>query len=132
MEKEYRVVDYVKTLHTINFEIAELTRIKEELELKLCDLLEHNLMGSKSYICDKYRITVTTGWNYSLNKDEFQVIGSRLPQCFNPVRQKIAYELDKDIISDAERYASAEELQLLSQIITKKPRKLHIKLGAAL
>src|SRR5437868_11338654 len=41
----------------------------------------------------------------------------------------ISYELDKDIIRDAERYASADELKLLSQIITKKPKKLHVKLG---
>jgi len=131
MQKQYQVIDYVKTLNTVNFEIAELVRIKEELEMKLADLLDHQHDGSKSYICDKYKVTLTTGWNYSLNKDEFLVIGSRLPRCFNPVRQKIAYEIDKEVIREAERYASSEELQLLSQIITKKPKKLHLKISAA-
>jgi hypothetical protein len=131
MHKEYQAIDYVKTLNMVNFEIAELHRIKEQMEMKLADLLDHHHDGSKSYVCDKYKVTITAGFNYSLNKDEYLVIGGRLPKCFNPVRQKIAYEIDKEIIREAERYASAEELQLLSSIITKKPRKLHIRVGAA-
>ena len=131
MEQREQIIEYAKTLNIINYEIAELARIKEELEARLSALLEHSDDGSRTYICDKYKVTVTSGYNYTLNKEEFMAIASRLPQCFNPVRQKMSYEIDKSIIRDAEKYGSAEELQLLAQVISKKPKKLHIKISAA-
>jgi hypothetical protein len=131
MDPREQMVEYAKTLNTINYEIAELARIKEELEARLCALLEHGDDGSKTYVCDKYKVTVTTGYNYTLNKEEYMTIGSHLPQCFNPVRQKISFELDKTIIKDAEKYGSVDDLNLLAQIISKKPKKLHVKIGAA-
>lgn len=132
MEAHEQIVDYAKTLNKINYEIAELARIKEELEARLCALLEHGDDGSKSYVCDKYKVTVTTGYNYTLNKEEYVTIGSRIPACFNPVREKLSYELDKKIIRDAEKYGSSEELNLLAQIISKKPKKLHVSIKAAI
>ena len=131
MDQREQIIDYAKTLNTINYEIAELARIKEELEARLSALLEHGDDGSKSYVCDKYKVTVTTGYNYTLNKEEFMTIGSRIPHCFNPVKQKTVYELDKSIIRDAEKYGSTDDLNLLAQIISKKPKKLHVSIKAA-
>ena len=131
MDPREQMVEYAKTLNTINYEIAELARIKEELEARLCALLEHGDDGSKTYVCEKYKVTVTTGYNYTLNKEEYMTIGSRLPNCFNPVRMKTSFELDKTIIKDAEKYGSVDDLNLLAQIISKKPKKLHVKIGAA-
>jgi hypothetical protein len=131
VEKQYQIEDLAKTLNTINFEIAELARIKEELEARLCALLEHGDEGSKSYTVEKFKVTVKTGYNYTLNKEEYMTIGSRLPECFNPVKQVMKFELDKTIIRDAEKYGSKEDLNLLAQIISKKPSKLHIAIKAA-
>lgn len=132
MDKRDQIIDYAKTLNTISYEIAELTRIKEELEARLCALMEHTDDGSKSYIMDKYKITISTGYNYSLNKEEFAIIGSQIPECFNPVKQKISFEIDKRIIKEAEKYASKEELNLLATIISKKPKKLAVKITAGI
>ena len=131
MELKEQIADYAKTLNTINYEIAELARIKEELEARLSALLEHGDDYSKSYIVDKYKVTVSTGYNYSLNKDEYLIVGGQIPKCFNPVRQSIKYELDKSVIRDAEKYGSVDELNLLAKIITKKPKKLHVAVKAA-
>lgn len=132
MLQQDAINDTVTTLNLINFQVAELLRIKEELEARLCALLEHGDEGSKTYTHNKYKITVSTGYNYSLNKDEYEILASRVPVCFNPVKKRMAYDLDKSIIRDAEKYASADELALLAEFLEKKPKKLHIKILAGI
>lgn len=129
--KEEVAKETANTLNLVNYQIAELLRIKEELEKRLNAVLEHGDDGSKTYVVDKFKVTVTTGYNYTLNKDEYEVVGNQLQACFNPVRTRTAYDLDKKVIKDAEKYASKEELQLLSQIISKKAKKLHVKVSPA-
>lgn len=132
MEARDQIIDYTKTLNKIHYEIAELARIKEELEARLCALLEHSDDGSKAYVIDKYKITISTGFNYTLNKEEFAIMGATIPACFNPVKQKISFEIDKRIIKEAEKYASQEELNLLAQVISKKPKKINVKITAGI
>jgi len=122
--------DLISTLNNINFQIAELSRIKEALEPKVSALLQHGEDGSKSYTAGRYKVTVTTGYNYTLDKEEYAILGSRIPACFNIVTQRIAYDLNKTAIRDAEKYASAEELDLISKMVLKKPKKLHVKISA--
>jgi len=130
MQKQDKIIDITKTLNTINYQVAELSRIKEELEIQLNALIEHPEDGSKTYVCGKYKVTITSGFNYSLNKEEYEILSCNLPECFNPVRKKVAYELDKSVIRDAEKYGSQEEINLMSQFISKKPKKLHIRISA--
>ena len=131
MDKDAVMKDTVTTLNLVNYQVAELLRIKEELEARLAALFEHGDDYSKTYTFNKYKITVTTGYNYTLNKDEYIQMRARLPVCFNPVKERIAYDLDKAVIKDCEKYGSSDEIELLSQMIIKKPKKLHVKLGAA-
>jgi len=129
--KQERIKELAMTLDSISYQVAELLRIKESLESKLCVLLEHGEDGSKSYTIDRYKVTIKTGWIYTLNKEEFAAIGERLPKCFNPVKQRVSYDLDKSIIRECEKYGSVDDLNILSQLITKKPSKLNIKVSAA-
>lgn len=131
MHKKDEIQDNLKTLNLINFQIAELSRIKEELESRVCALLEHGDDGSKTYIEGLYKVTIKSGYIYTLDKEEFETMGSRLPLQFNPVSKKTSYHLDKTIIKNAERYASPTDLELLSSIISKKPSKLHVSIRAA-
>ena len=129
---ETQILELTSTLENINYQMAELARIKEALEQQLFIKIGHGEDGSKSYIHGKYKVTVTTGYNYTLNKDEYLVMGSHLPKCFDPVIQRIAYDLDKSVIKDCEKYGSPSELKLLSDIISKKPKKLHVKITSAI
>ena len=129
--KQERIKELAMTLDGISYQVAELLRIKESLEVKLCTMLDHGDDGSKTYTIDRYKVTVKTGWIYTLNKEEFSAIGERLPKCFNPVKQRISYDLDKSIIRECEKYGSVDDLNLLAQLITKKPSKLNIKVSAA-
>lgn len=132
MLKQDAIKDSVITLNLISFQMAELARIKEELEARVCALLEHGDDGSKTYVEGKFKITVKTGYNYSLDKDEYESVGNKLQECFNPVQKKVAYYLDKQVIRDAEKYASPEELALLATMISKKPSKLSVSIKAAI
>lgn len=129
--KQERIKELAMTLDGISYQVAELLRIKESLEAKLCTMWDHGDDGSKTYTVDRYKVTVKTGWIYTLNKEEFAVIGERLPKCFNPVKQRISFDLDKSIIRECEKYGSVDDLNLLSQLISKKPSKLSIKVSAA-
>lgn len=131
MEKQDCMKETITTLNLVNYQVAELLRIKEELEARLCSLFEHGDDHSKTYTFNKHKVTITTGYNYSLDKDEYIVLRSKIPSCFNPVKERIAYDLDKSVIRDCEKYCSPEELELISQFITKKPKKLHVKVSAA-
>lgn len=130
MNKDTAIKDAVTTLNLINYQMAELARIKEELESRLNILFEHGEEGQKTYTYDKWKITIKSGYNYSLNKDEYESIGARLPKQFNPVTERIAYDINKNIVRDAEKYASKDNLELLCQFISKKPSKLNIKITA--
>jgi hypothetical protein len=132
MLKHDAIKDSVITLNLINYQMAELARIKEELEARVCALLEHGDDGSKTYTVEKHKVTVKTGYIYSLDKEEYEVVGNLLPECFNPVQKRVSYHLDKQVIRDAERYASSEELVLLSKMISKKPSKLAVSIKAAI
>ena len=131
MNKEDQLKDNVITLNLINYQVAELLRIKAELEARVAALLEHGEDGSQSYYIDKYRVTVKTGWIYSVNKEEFESVGNHLPSRFNPVTIKKTFHLDKQIIRDAERFCSDEELKLFNSIFSKKPSKLHVSISSA-
>lgn len=122
--------DNVLTLKLINYQIADLLRAKARMEAEICALLEHGEEGSQTYEVGSDKVTVTTGWNYTLNKEEWESIGSRLPEEFNPVRVRMAYDLDKKILRKAEMYASAEDLMILADVIEKKPKKLNVKVSA--
>lgn len=130
VNKNNKIKETIITLNTINYQLAELSRIKEELEKRLCNYLEHGEDGSKTYLCDKWKATVTTGWNYTLDKEEYAILKDSMPACFNPVVERVAYDLDKKIIRDCEKYGSPEDLEILSKVIMKKPKKLNIKITA--
>lgn len=132
MNKSDEIQELVSTLNNVNYQIAELLRIKKALEPRLAELLEHGEEGSKTYLTGKHKITVTSGFIYSLDKDEYEILKSQIPACFQLVKSRIAYDIDKSAIRDAEKYASHSELLTISQFITKKPKKLHVKITAGI
>jgi hypothetical protein len=120
------IEDKAKALELISFQVAELLRIKEALEKQVADLLHHADEGQKTYIVGRYKILCKSGFNYSLNKDEYESIGKRLPACFDPVNKVLKYELNKKIIREAYLYGSTQDKEILDAIITAKPAKLSV------
>ncbi len=126
------IKDSAITLNLVNYQIAELVRIKEELEARLSALLEHGPSdGQRTYTAEKYSITVKTGYNYSIDKEEYLIAKSHIQPCFNPVKEVTKLELDKSILRDVEKFGSKEDIKLTYSFITAKSAKLHIKIGSA-
>lgn len=131
VDKSDVIRDTAMTVEMISYQIADLLRVKEELEEKLKVLLNHPEEGSKTYVYGKYKITATTGFIYTLDKDGYMLYAGELAPSFNPVSMKTIFELNKQIIRDCEKYGSARDLSLLSKMISKKPKKLHIRISGA-
>lgn len=131
MMQEQDIKETANTLDLVNYQIAELARIKEELEARLCALCEHGDEGQKTYTHGKYKITISTGYIFSLDKGEYEVMKNHLPDCFDPVKTKMVYEVDKKILKDLEKYGSENDKELIDKFISKKPKKLHVRIGSA-
>lgn len=129
VQKEERIQETALTLHTISLQVAELLRIKEELEKKLNALLEHDDDSQKTYTYGRWKMTVKSGYNYSLDIDEYKTIGHFLPKGFDPVTEVKKFELNKNIIKACEKYGSEEEKELMRKFVTAKPSKLHVKIS---
>lgn len=125
--KEERLRDEVNTLKLINYQLTELTKRKAELEVKLAEDFGHGEDGAKTYKVGNNKVTVTSGWIYTLDKEKYNDYGVELPAQWNPVREVVKYELDKKTIREAEKYAGVNDLKLLASVITKKPSKIHVK-----
>lgn len=125
-----KIADKAKALELIGFQVAELLRMKEALEQQVVEMLKHGDEGQKTYIEGRYKITCRTGYNYSLNKDEYESIGKRLPAQFDPVQKVVKYELNKKIIREAYLYGSSQDKEILDAIISAKPAKLNVVVTA--
>ena len=127
-----RIVDFIKTLEQVNYQIAELKRMKEEIESIIIKTLDHNLEGSKTYEVEKYAVTVKTEMIYTLDKENYLLLRDTLNPKFDPVVERVRYDVNKKVMRDAQEYASQDDLLLLAECISKKPAKPNVKIGAAI
>lgn len=130
MLKEEAIVETAQVLERLAYEIADLTRCREELEKHMAALLEHPSEGQRTYIEGKYKITCKTGVNYSLNKEKYEMIGRSLSTANDPVQKITKYELNKKVIRDAYASGNERDIQILDEILTCKPSKLNVVIGA--
>ena len=130
MLREDAIKETVSTLEMIAYEMADLARVKEELEKRLAALLEHGDDGQRTYIEGKYKIVVKTGYNWSLDKETYERIGRSLSSKFDPVQKVTKYELNKKIIREAYEHATGSDLEILNEILSKKPSKLSVTISA--
>ena len=132
MLKEDAIVETAQVLERLAYEIADLSRCKEELEKHMAALLEHGDEGQRTYIEGRYKITCKTGWNWTLNKEKYEMIGRQLDSKLDPVQKVTKYELNKKIIRDAYASGSERDIQILDEILTKKAAKLSVTIGAGI
>ena len=129
--KQQEIIDTAATLERISYEMAELARIREELDKRLAALLEQKEEGQSTYIEGKFKIVVKTGYNYSLDKEKYEMLSRHLNSSIDPVTRVTKYEINKKILRESYLHASDKELEILNEIITKKPAKLSVTVGAA-
>ena len=123
--------EVIKEIERAKFYIADCTKVKNELEAHLAALLEHK---------DGFEICVKATVNYSLDKEEYEILKSRIPVEFDPIRKSkkevITYNLDKKVIRNIMTYADEDLKKLMFEshdgkrpLIEEKPRTLSISIG---
>lgn len=129
--EEDRLEDEVKNLDWINYQIADLLKLKSESEQKIIKLLRHKIDGQRTYTVGVHSVVITTGLNYSLDKKKYLELGQQLPEEFNPVHEKIAYYLDKKVIELGQKSGDKTVKSILKKIITTSDKKVNVKISAA-
>lgn len=131
--------EVIKEIERAKFYIADCTKVKNELEAHLAALLEHG-EGQKTYYEAGFEICVKSLTNYSLDKEEYEIIKNRIPPEFDPIRKSkkevITYNLDKKVIKNIMTYGDDELKKLVFDahdgkrpLIEEKPRTLSISIG---
>jgi hypothetical protein len=105
--------------------------MKSELEQRLAAALEHGSEEQRTYNEGRYKIIIRSGIIYSLNKEEYEILGKRLPVQFDFVNKSVKYDINKKIIRDIYSYGSKSDIDVLESIVTKKPAKLNVTITSA-
>lgn len=125
-EQERFFVECVKGLEKVNKQLAQLTLRKEELTNQIIGVLEHEHEGQKTYEYGVWKLEIKTPFVYSLNKKLYESGAVTLPEGFNPVKQSVAYSIDKRLCEQFMRDAPKEVRDTLAQLIDKKPGKASV------
>lgn len=127
------MVKKIKALDAINYQMAELKRLKEEMEADIINKMGHETVGQKTYTVDKYALTIKTDYTYSLDKKLYaEMDGDGLidPK-FNPVEEKTTFAINRTMLKNAYAYASKDTVTLIEEFVKASPSKPHVKIGAA-
>ena len=122
-EQERCFSESIAELQKVNKQLAKLLVRKEELTDNIIGALEHEHEGQKTYEYGVWKIEVKTGVTFSLDKDAYESIASKIPAGLDPVKKRIAYDISKSIINEIEKRGNSKELNILSKFIVKKPSK---------
>lgn len=128
---EHKINQMILHLNQINEQIAELKIIKEQLELRLSERLQHPEEGRKTYVHGKYAVTVTSGWNYKLDKKEYELMKGHINPEFNPVKERITYYVSAPEYRKVEQYGSRQDIEIISQLMPKEPAKIRVQIELA-
>lgn len=128
--QEERLEETIKNLDLINFQIAELKELKEQVEKKLVrdmNLVSYDDNGSiksvahdgeQSKIIGKYKVKIKTPSLWKINAKEYQIVKSRLRQEFDPVKQSVTYRVDKKVLETIKSYGSNEDQEMIESFLT--------------
>jgi len=111
----------IMELNDINKWIKVLDERRQELIVNVIDGLGHKQEGQKTYYYDKWKVTVKTPCTYSLNKKLYESGDVSLPAAFNPIKESIAYSIDKKLCEHFLTNAPQEIKDSLVSLIDKRP-----------
>lgn len=123
-----KLEEILESLDTLNDMITSLKLEKEELEIKVIELLKHESVKPKKYTHGDYSITVTTKNIYTLDKEYFNELKddpAYSAMLKDVVKTKVSYEVIPSQFEDN----FSTYTNVLCNLVTTKPAKPHIKLS---
>lgn len=125
-EQEHCFVEGITELQKINKQLAKLLLRKEELTQEIIGALEHDHEGQKAYDYGIWKIEVKTPFVYALNKKLYESKKIQIPDEFNPIKESVAYSVDKRLCDEYMIKAPKKVRDALAELIDKKPGKAGI------
>ena len=130
VDMNVKINEYLRELDRINYQVAELLRIKGELEklvLEQTRRVEYdengkitNIMkeGRHQHIIGKYKVKIKTDMICKVNKAEYEIIKNSLRDEFNPVRTSISYRVDNKALNNVRLYGSIIDNEALDKFLS--------------
>ncbi len=136
----YQTEDMIRQLEHVNYLIAEMNVDKQKLERELLlrfkriafddnDKMHISKEGGETVQVGKYNLTMTTNYTYRINKKEYEVYKNHVRREFNPVTEKVSYELNKKAYREAMVYGDVDDKLMLSNFIELEPAKPTVKVN---
>jgi len=119
----FNVEDNIKELQLVNKKLAKLNLRKEELTELIIKDLEHDHEGQKAYDCGIWKVECKTPFIYSLDKKKYLTGDYKIPEKFNPIKESVAFSLDKKLCEKYLIEAPKKVREALTELIMKKPGK---------
>lgn len=120
------LAENIKELEKINKTLAKLTLRKEELTDEIIQTIDHDHEGQRTYEFETWKVEIKTPVTYSLNKKLYESGAFKLPNNFNPIKESIAYTIDKRLCDSYLENAPKFVKDALVALIDKKPGKASV------
>lgn len=127
-QRQLRSIEIVDQLEKLNKKLAKMRLDKERLELELIGVIGHEYEGSKTYDIADRKVTLKTEMIYSLDKKMYTSGEVYLPPEFDPILQKVTYEVNKRLFNAYEQMAPDSVREVLNTLITKKNSKPNVSI----
>jgi hypothetical protein len=123
---EHGLADNIKELEKVNKQLARLSLRKEELTDSIILAMGHSHEGQRSYEYETWKVEIKTPFVYSLNKKLYESGSLSIPDQFNPIKESIAYSVDKRLCDKYLEDAPKKVKAALVELIDKKPGKASV------
>ena len=127
-QRERQAEELTRDIEAINKKLAKLRLDKESKELELIGVIQHMHEGSKTYDIGIHSVTVKTDMIYALDKKAYISGDVYLDPAYDPILQKITYEVNKKLFNAYEQMAPIETREALWKLIEKKPSKPNVSI----
>lgn len=116
----------IQELNKVNKQLAKLGVKKEELTSSIISAMGHQREGQRTYEYAEWKIEIKTPVVYSLNKKLYESKKSDIPDGFNPVKESVAYFIDKRMCDQYLENSPNYIKNMLVEMIDKKPGKASV------
>ena len=125
------VKDLIDHIQQCNDDISSLSLAKQHSEHKLKDMLCHTKHGSHTHEFLDYKITITTGSNFTLDKNafyEYLTGHEKIDSKFDIVKQITKYDINPKAIKNLDMFGTNRDIALKDTFIKQNEKKLHVKI----
>lgn len=130
VDMNVKINEHLANLDKINYQVAELLRIKAEIEKLVIseagrgefdesgNLIRISREGKHQHLIGKYKVKIKTDLLYKINKSEYEILKGSLRDEFNPVKTSVSYRVDRKTLASIDLYGSVEDKQMIDKFIS--------------